>query len=110
MRRISRSGFVFVLAVCSMLFLALTPPLHAQQRQALQTKATAPAGDETYRPDARFAAVGPGDHAAAAQSGATPNPAATAVRPGQSELPSFSDRAAVHGAIRSHVSWTISGS
>ena len=44
MRRISRSGFVFVLAVCSMLFPALTPPLHAQQRQALQTKATAPAG------------------------------------------------------------------
>jgi hypothetical protein len=44
MRRISCSGFVLVLAVCAMLFPALTPPLHAQQRQALQTKAAAPVG------------------------------------------------------------------
>src|SRR5580692_1396634 len=57
---------------------------------------------ETDRPNARFPAVEPGGHAAPEQSGATPYPAATAVRSSQSELPSFSDGIAVHGAVRSY--------
>jgi hypothetical protein len=44
MRRISRSGFVFVLVVCILFFSLLTRSLSAQQRQALQTKAAAPVG------------------------------------------------------------------
>jgi hypothetical protein len=44
MRRISRSGFVFALALFFVLFSPLTSSLHAQQRQALLTKAAAPVG------------------------------------------------------------------
>ena len=44
MRRVARSGFSIVLAVCPVLFSLLTTSLHAQQRQALQTHVSAPAG------------------------------------------------------------------
>lgn len=42
MRRVTRPGFAFLLAVCPFLFSLLTPSLHAQQRQALQTHVSAP--------------------------------------------------------------------
>ena len=45
MRRVVRSGFAFILAVCPVLLSLLTASsLHAQQRQALQTQVAAPAG------------------------------------------------------------------
>jgi hypothetical protein len=44
MRRVARSGFARLLAVCSILLSLLTTSLHAQQRQALQTDVSAPAG------------------------------------------------------------------
>jgi hypothetical protein len=43
MRRVARSGLAMVLAVCPILLSLLTTPLHAQQRQALQTDVSAPA-------------------------------------------------------------------
>ena len=44
MRRVVRSGFARLLAVCSILLSLLTTSLHAQQRQALQADVSAPAG------------------------------------------------------------------
>jgi hypothetical protein len=44
MRRVARSGFARLLAVSSILLSLLTTSLHAQQRQALQTDVSAPAG------------------------------------------------------------------
>ncbi len=44
MRRVARSGFARLLAVCSILLSLLTASLHAQQRQALQTDISVPAG------------------------------------------------------------------
>ena len=44
MRRVARSGFARLLAVCPIVLSLLTTSLHAQQRQALQTDVSAPAG------------------------------------------------------------------
>jgi hypothetical protein len=44
MRRVARSGSAIVLAVCPILFSLLAVPVRAQQRQALQTQVSAPAG------------------------------------------------------------------
>ena len=44
MRRVVRSVFAFLLAVCPVVFFPLIAPLQAQQRQTLQTQVSAPAG------------------------------------------------------------------
>jgi hypothetical protein len=43
MRRVTRSIFAFLLAVCSVLFSLLTTSLHAQQRETLKAEISAPA-------------------------------------------------------------------
>jgi Pro-kumamolisin, activation domain len=50
MRRVVRSGFARLLAVCSILLSLLTTSLHAQQRQALQADVSAPAGAKFIGP------------------------------------------------------------